>query len=168
MEVDDDLSMSPPCQPSHPLDLLHLQVIDYFTQLLLDLVVIVGVSEVHRFGNSDTSSQHAPPYTRKHISLWTASDCIEYLNSKQSSPIPNPNPKVEIFLTKPYHRGARRGQDWTRRDWEVALETLGKVGDLWGVGSMVRGSVEAVKFHVTRIFAMPLRPTGVGCGWRCT
>ncbi|KAG1892347.1 hypothetical protein F4604DRAFT_1698956 [Suillus subluteus] len=51
MDVDDDASSVPQLlHPSHSLDLLHLQVIDYFTGLLLELVARVAGPDVRSFG----------------------------------------------------------------------------------------------------------------------
>lgn len=160
MDVDDDSAVTQVLRPSHALDLLHLQAIDYFTELLLELVGVVGQSEVQGFGNGDYGSRHAPAYARKHIRFWAASDCLEYLDSKKR--YPRSSPRVDVFLMKPYTGpGARRGQDWSRRDWEVALNTLGRIGGQWEAGSIIRDSVPAVEFHVSRIFSMPMRPTGL-------
>lgn len=160
MDVDDDSAIAQVVRPSHALDLLHLQIIEYFSLLLLDLVGVVGQGEVQRFGDGCVGSRHASSYARKHITLWTASDCVEYLDSKK--PRPRSSPRVEVFLTKPYEgRGARRGQDWSRRDWEVALEALAMIGEQWEAGSAIRDSIPAVQFHVSRIFALPMRPTGL-------
>ncbi|KAI6047417.1 PIN domain-containing protein [Pisolithus marmoratus] len=160
MDVDDDSAVAQVVRPSHALDLLHLQVIEYFSLLLLDMVGVVGHGEVQKFGGGDVGSRHAPSYARKHIMFWTASDCVEYLDSKKRCP--RSSPRVEVFLTKPYEgRGARRGQDWSRRDWEVALGTLAAIGEQWEAGSAIRDSMPAVLFHVSRIFSMPMRPTGL-------
>ncbi|KAI6130427.1 PIN domain-containing protein [Pisolithus croceorrhizus] len=160
MDVDDDSAMAQVIRPSHALDLLHLQVIEYFSQLLLDLVSAVGHGEAQSFGVGGVGSRHTPSYARKHMTLWAASDCVEYLNSKK--PCPRSNPRVEVFLMKPYEgRGARRGQDWSRRDWEVALKGLAVIGEQWEAGSAIRESIPAVQFHVSRIFSLPMRPTGL-------
>ncbi|KAG6336856.1 hypothetical protein ID866_2252 [Astraeus odoratus] len=160
MDVDDDSAVAQTLRPSHALDLLHLQVVEYFTQLLLDLVAVVGREDVQMFGNGDVGSRHAPPYSRKQVMFWTASDCLEYLDSKKRCP--KSSPRTDAFLMKPYEgRGARRGQDWSRRDWEVVLKTLAAIGEQWDAGSTIRDSIPAVEFHVSRIFSMPMRPTGL-------
>jgi len=38
MDIDDDSAVTELVRPSHALDLLHLQVIDHFSELLLELV----------------------------------------------------------------------------------------------------------------------------------
>lgn len=63
MDVDDDASSVPQLlYPSHSLDLLHLQVIDYFTGLLLELVARVAGPEVRSFGCGNSASKHAPSW----------------------------------------------------------------------------------------------------------
>ncbi|KAH7914223.1 PIN domain-containing protein [Hygrophoropsis aurantiaca] len=159
MDVDDEFVAPQPVYPSHALDLLHLQVIDHFTRLLLELVGRVGGTEIQRFGMETSNSRHAPQYSRRIYFLWTAPDCLEYLDTKKT--VPQNNPRVDIFTAKPYERpGARRGQDWSRRDWEVCLRSLAAIGDMWEEGS-IQESVPAVEFHMMKVFAMPLRPTGL-------
>ncbi|KAH7929412.1 hypothetical protein BV22DRAFT_1109844 [Leucogyrophana mollusca] len=159
MDVDDEFSMPQPVYPSHALDLLHLQVIEHFTRLLLELAGRVGGTEVQRFGLDASSSRYAPQYSRKNYLVWAAPDCLEYLDTKKS--VAKSNPRVDVFMTKPYGGpGARRGQDWSRRDWEVVLKSLAGIGEVWEEGS-IRESVAAVEFHMTRVFAMPMRPTGL-------
>lgn len=159
MDIDDDSAMTELVRPTHPLDLLHLQVIDHFSELLLELVAKVAGPEAEKFGAAETS-RHAPAYTRKQLMFWTASDCLEFLNAKKTCP--RSSPRVEVFLMRPYTKGARRGQDWSRRDWEVALSTLGKIGDMWADGTGIRESVPAVEVHMQRVFELAVRPTGVG------
>ncbi|KIJ70065.1 hypothetical protein HYDPIDRAFT_171975 [Hydnomerulius pinastri MD-312] len=160
MDVDDDSTTSLVLHPSHALDLLHLQVIDYFSQLLLELVTRVAGPEAQKFGTREAESKHAPSYMQKNLMFWTASDSLEYLSTKKRCP--SSSPRVDVFLTKPYEgRGARRGQDWSRRDWEVALKTLAAIADMWEEGSIIRESVPAVEIHMSRVFAMPMRPTGL-------
>ncbi|KAG2056323.1 hypothetical protein BDR06DRAFT_952798 [Suillus hirtellus] len=160
MDVDDDVSSVPQLlQPSHSLDLLHVQVIDYFTGLLLELVARVAGPDVRSFGCSNTASKHAPSYSRKDFATWGAVDCLDYLGAKKR--LPRTSPRVDTFMTRPYEGvGARRGQDWSRRDWETALKGLGEIGDDWQEGS-IRESVPAAQLHISRVFAMPMRPTGL-------
>lgn len=160
MDVDDDASSVPQLlQPSHSLDLLHVQVIDYFTGLLLELVARVAGPDVRSFGCSNSASKHAPSYSRKNFATWGAVDCLDYLGAKKR--LPRTSPRVDTFMTRPYEGvGARRGQDWSRRDWETALKGLGEIGDDWQEGS-IRESVPAAELHISRVFAMPMRPTGL-------
>ncbi|RDB22560.1 Transcriptional protein swt1 [Hypsizygus marmoreus] len=164
MMVDDDHSMSEVLDPSHALDLLHIQVIEHFTRLFVELVARVGGPEIHARGKTDdgtAASRYAPRWqsNRRHYSEWTISDILEYLNDKK--PVPVTSPRVDVFLSKPYsERGARRGQDWARRDWEVALGGLAKIGDAWEEPS-IRESLRVLDRHVEGIFATKMRPTGI-------
>jgi DNA-directed RNA polymerase subunit N (RpoN/RPB10) len=158
MDVDDDAS-SVPRPPSHALDLLHLQVIEYFTGLLLELVARVAGPDVRSFGCGNSVSKHAPSYSRKSFTTWGAVDCLDYLGVKKR--LPRTSPRLQTFMTRPYGgMGARRGQDWSRRDWETALKGLREIGDEWQEGS-IRESVPAAELHMNRVFAMPMRPTGL-------
>lgn len=161
MDVDDDSTVTELVRPSHALDLLHLQVIEHFGELLLELVAKVAGPEAEKFGAADMTSRHAPAYTRKQLIFWTATDSLEFLSTKKAWP--HSSPRVDVFLKRPYEgRGARRGQDWSRRDWEVALGTLGKIGDMWANGACVGESVRAVEAHLWPVFELAMRPTGMG------
>lgn len=150
MDIDDDSGVTELYHPRHPLDQLHLQVIDHFSELLLELVAKVAGPEAQRFGAAEMS-RHAPAYTRKQLMFWTVSDSLEFLNTKKACP--RSSPRLEEFLMRPYARGARRGQEWSRRDWEVALGTLGRIGDMWvEVAGTIRESVLAVEVHMRRVF----------------
>lgn len=161
MDVDDDSVVTRPMPPSHPLDLLHLQVIDHFGELLLELVGKVAGPEAEKFGTAEMTSIHAPAYARKQLMFWTTSDSVKFLSTKKAWP--HSSPRVEVFLMRPREgRGARRGQDWSRRDWEVAVGTLGRIGELWTEGGGIRESVPAVEGEIGRVFGLAMRPTGVG------
>jgi hypothetical protein len=161
MNIDDDadgLMTSEVLQPSHALDLLHLQVIDHFSRLLVDLVGRVGGEEVRQITKAEdeaNTSQHAP--RQRHYTGWSLVDCLEYLNRHRAVKVTNP--RVEVFLSKPYsHLGARRGQDWSRKDWEVGLGSLKEIGTAWGDLSITE-SLTVLEPHLTSIFCMKLRPT---------
>ncbi|KAG2156162.1 PIN domain-containing protein [Suillus clintonianus] len=160
MDIDDDASSVPQLlHPSHSLDHLHLQVIEYFTGLLLELVVRVAGPDVLSFGCNNSASKHAPSFSRKIFATWGALECLDYLGTKKC--LPRTSPRVDTFMTRPYTGvGARRGQDWSRRDWETALKGLREIGDDWQEGS-IRESVPAAELHISRVFAMPMRPTGL-------
>lgn len=161
MDIDDDSVVTEFVRPIHALDQLHLQVIDHFGELLLELAGKVAGPEAHKFGSVEMASRHAPAYTRKQLMFWTTSDSLEFLNTKKAWP--RSSPRVDVFLMRPYNgTGGRRGQDWSRRDWEVALGTLGKIGDLWSDGGCMRSSVSAVEVEMRHVFAQAMRPTGVG------
>jgi hypothetical protein len=161
MDIDDDSSLPARLLPSHALDLLHIQVIEHFTSLLVELVGRAGAQEIHLKSDSGASqSVHAPSWSKKEYHQWCAADCLDYLNSKK--PLAPTQPRVEMFLTMPYAgHGARRGQDWSRRDWDVALEGLGAVGDSWGEIS-IRESLVVLEPHLRNVFTTPMRPTGIG------
>lgn len=160
MDIDDDSSSSAAevLLPSHALDLLHIQVIEHFTRLLVELVGRVGV-DLHIKGGTNLS-RYAPQLPQTHYSEWDAPQCLEYLYSKR--PLPRyDSPRVEVFLAQPYtRRGARRGQDWSRRDWEVALDSLANIGDMWQEG-YIRESRDGLKPIVEDVFGRRMRPTGI-------
>lgn len=159
MDIDDDDASVPRSKlvhPSHALDLLHLQVIEYFTGLLLELVARIAGPEVQSFNQT---SKHAPAFSRKAFATWGALECFEYLDTKKR--LPRTSPRLDICMTRPYEGvGARRGQDWSRRDWEVWLKGLWEIGDQWQEESICE-SVPALEIHISRVLAMPMRPTGL-------
>ena len=153
---DDDFMTSEVLQPSHALDLLHLQIIDHFSWLLVELVGRVGGEEVRQTSKANTNtSQHAP--RQRHYTEWSLADCLEYLNRQR--PVQVTSPRPEVFMSKPYsHLGARRGQDWSRKDWEVGLGSLKETGVAWGDVS-IGESLVVLAPHLNAIFSMKLRPT---------
>ncbi|KAG6911198.1 hypothetical protein DXG01_003065 [Tephrocybe rancida] len=162
MMVDDDESVAELPQPSHALDLLHLQVIDHFTRLLIELVGRVGGSEIRGSKDGGTSaSRYAPRWQKqgKPYTEWSVDEIWEYLDERRKTRLTSP--RVDIFLSKPYSsRGARRGQDWSRRDWDVALMGLARFGEAWEEDS-IGESLGVLEPHVEGIFAMQMRPTGI-------
>jgi hypothetical protein len=134
MVLDDDQDDST-WTSQHPLNLLHEAVIDHFSRLLIELVGRVGGQEVRQETSAEEAvhlSQHAP--RRRHYSQWSVAECIEYLNHGKSI---NPrNPRAERFLvkvnTKKSVAYARRGWEWSRRDWEIALGNLRETAVAWG------------------------------------
>ncbi|KAF9008967.1 PIN domain-containing protein [Cyathus striatus] len=145
-------------KPSHALDLLHLEVIGHFTRLLMELVIRVGGDEVAQ--RRGALSRHAPGWQQKAgLHEWDAQDYVEYLGSKKR--VQTGSPDVGLFLSRPYsRRGARRGQDWSRRDWEVGLRHVGEIGRAWDEGS-IEESLAVLEPHWSRIFALKMRPTGL-------
>lgn len=153
----DDVGVSEQLLPSHALDLLHVQVVDHFLRLLIELVKRVQAED--GLVASQQVSIHAPKhYSDAKISEWDALNCLEYLNGRK--PVPPTSPRADLFLRKPYAKGARRGQDWSRKDWEVALGSLAKTGDIWRDMS-IRESLGVLRTHMDNIFAQKLRPTGI-------
>ncbi|KIJ99364.1 hypothetical protein K443DRAFT_679985 [Laccaria amethystina LaAM-08-1] len=154
MMVDDDAAESV-LQPNHALDLLHLQVIDHFTRLLVDLTGRVRGFDMDRSGV--VTSLHAPRQQTRNVAEWNAADCLEYLNGQRA--VKEVTPQAGLFLSKPYMtRGARRGQDWSRKDWQVALESLAETSGAWEDVS-IRESLIFLEHHVNEIFLLKLRPT---------
>jgi hypothetical protein len=161
MDIDDDASQVI-LLPNHALDSLHMQVIEHFTSLLVELVGRVGGPEVRTMANLQGAAQsrYAPTWTRKPYQQWSAPDCLEYLSTKKKPP--PTTPRLDLFLTMPYAgRGSRRGQDWSRRDWEVSLGALATVGQLWEEIS-IQESLVHLQPHFQGVFATPMSPSGIG------
>lgn len=159
MEVDDSDAPTQRLEdfePSHALDALHIQIIEHFVALMKDVA-----ERVHLAAKDDispTSSRHAPSYRRKPFYLWDVGDCLDYLGSKK--PLSKRNPSLRVFLLRRIQdRGWRRGQDWSRQDWRIALQALEEIGQLFDEG-VVLESLESLNPHVEFIFAQPMRPTG--------
>jgi len=141
--------------PQHPLNLLHEAVIDHFSRLLVELVGRVGgegVREETSVEDDADLSQHAP--RRRHYIRWSVAECIGYLN--QGKNIRPKNPRAERFLLKvdvkksvPY---ARRGWEWSRRDWEIALCNLKETAVAWGDVSIPE-SLYYLQPHIEGAFA---------------
>lgn len=118
MDIDDDSSAMAPeiVLPSHALDLLHIQAVEHFTRLLVELVGRVGKFADIRRGQQPAEgamrSIHAPQIPEKHHSHWDAPECLGYLDTKKR--LPKSYPRLDVFLAFPYtRRGARRGQNWS-------------------------------------------------------
>jgi hypothetical protein len=163
MDIDDDNSSANVILPSHALDLLHIQVIDHFRMLLIDLVArLQGIDLNGKTWkrNGTGVSRYAPLWATKDPSDYSVGDCLDYLQTKK--PVQPAHPRLEVFLSKPYTcRGARRGQDWSPTDWNAALTALAEVGDMWQEGS-IRESLNGLQPHLTAVFLQPMRPTGIG------
>lgn len=114
-----------------PLNVLHDDVREYFTRLLLQLAASQGAAELRANGSA---SQHAPAYVRKDYGTWNAAECLQYLYDKSpclKRQMISPSP--EVFLSKRYTaRGARTGQEWSPTDWKIALENVARVGAAFG------------------------------------
>jgi hypothetical protein len=159
MDIDDNDSSPDLLHPSHALDLLHIQVVEHFKRLLVDLIGRVGGPEIHENQSGTSLSRYAPSWTQKNYLQYSATDCLNYLETKQS--LKPSRPRLDVFLSKPYTcPGARRGQDWSRKDWYIALTALGGVGDAWGENS-IRESLQGLEVHLESVLAQPMRPTGI-------
>ncbi|TFK55990.1 hypothetical protein OE88DRAFT_1804774 [Heliocybe sulcata] len=151
-------------EPSHAWDSLHLQIIRTFTVLLRELVRRVAGPDIARTLkelSGTARSLYAPEYTRKVLDLWTARDCLNYLDSKK--PQAKTYPRVEDFLSMPYvgkGTGARPGHQWAARDWHAALDGLWKVSSAWEEGS-IQEWLRALGPHLEYVLMhAPGRPVG--------
>lgn len=136
-------------------------MIEHFGVLLRQLVRRVGdPNDLLGPVGPTSKSRYAPAWSQEHFLNWSASTCLEYLNSKKPLRGPPSNPQVQIFFMPPYSgSGSRRGQDWSRRDWQVALTDLGKIAALWTDGALME-SLAVLQPHIEYIFSMPMKPTG--------
>jgi hypothetical protein len=157
MEVDEE-----PVRPSHPLDVLHLEVVEHFSHLLLAVVDRVGGPEVPWHGPQQGGqvSQHAPSWARIGFAEWTPRECVRYLGRKEGLRVRQAElDKAENFLTYPDKRGGRKGQDWTRSDWDSCVVTLEALGLSWE-DDEVRESTEMLRRVTRETFRLRMRPTG--------
>jgi hypothetical protein len=157
MEVDEE-----PMRPSHPLDVLHLEVLEHFSHLLLGIVDRVGGPEVPWHGvESGQVSQHAPNWTKVEFAEWTSRECIQYLGRKEELRKRQTDlDKLENFLMYPDKRGGRKGQDWTRSDWEMSVGTLDRIGRNWEDDEL-RESTEVLDRFARETFLLRMKPTGM-------
>lgn len=144
--------------PSHALDDLHLQLVDHFTILLKELVLRNDPSVINSGqGNTSMHSGHLA----KRFAEWTSADCVQWLTRLRR--VPASAPKLESFLSRPHcrdenARGRRRGQDWTRRQWDIAVAALGKLGEIWR-DEAIGESLETLRIAMEDTFKLQLRPT---------
>jgi len=157
MEVDEE-----PVRPSHPLDVLHLEVVEHFSGLLLAVIDRVGGPEVPWQGpQSGRVSQHAPTWAKVAFAEWTARECVRYLGRKEGLQASQAKlDKLENFLMYPDKRGGRKGQDWTRSDWESCVVTLEDIGISWE-DEELRESSQVLKRFSQATFLLRMRPTGM-------
>ncbi|KAJ7129550.1 PIN domain-containing protein [Mycena epipterygia] len=150
MDVDEEAKKLTPPQA---MDLLHLQIIDHFTRLLVALVGRVGGHALEDIGSDGgvTASQHAPKWKNgdKPYREWNAADCLEYLDRKIR--VKRTYPRLEVFLSKPYSHGARCGREWTYEAWSNALDGLKRVGEDWDERSIVY-DLEELARHREAVF----------------
>ena len=157
MEVDEE-----PMRPSHPLDVLHLEVVEHFSHLLLGVVDRVGGPEVPWYGpQGGQVSQHAPSWTRIGFAEWTPRECVQYLGRKEGLGASQTElDKLANFLMYPDKRGGRKGQDWTRSDWDSCVLGLELIGTRWEDDEL-RESAEEVKRFARGTFLLRMKPTGM-------
>lgn len=152
-----DIERSTEWIPSHVLDDLHLQLVDHFTILLKELVERINPS-VRSAGKDGASlSMHAGVLT-KSFGEWTAADCLENLATLRKTP-GSRTLRLESFMSKPHckdanARGRRRGQDWTRVQWDTALQMLERVGTTFE-DQAIGESVDLLKIAVEDYFRLP-------------
>lgn len=161
MDVDDD---SGPDIMSRPdaRNSLHIQVVEHFTALLVELVGRTGGADLLRQleNKGVATSIYAPQWQKKgkHYNEWSAPDCVEYLDDKKKRR--STSPRLEVFLSKPYsYQGARRGQDWSPMDWKIALGALKRLGDDWNEPSL-QESLVWLEPHLEIIFAQKMEISG--------
>jgi hypothetical protein len=147
--------------PSHALDDLHLQLVDHFTILLRELVHRVDPNVENCGRDGAKLSRHATSQLSKRLTQWTAADCVEYLSTLKRMAVTTP--KLEAFLSKPHSRdmnsrGRRRGQDWSKRQWEIGMDGLEKLGEMWEDRAVLE-SMELLRIEVDETFRLQLRPT---------
>lgn len=144
--------------PSHVLDDLHLQLVDHFTILLKELVERISPEVVQSAGRNGASlSIHAGVLT-KSFEGWTAADCLEHLATLRKMPGSRAL-RLESFMSKPHckdtnARGRRRGQDWTRVQWDTGIQMLERVGKVFE-DQAIGESVDLLKIAVEDYFRLP-------------
>ncbi|KAJ7590999.1 PIN domain-containing protein [Mycena floridula] len=157
MDVDQDESISRIDARSS----LHLQVVQHFTSLLMELVGQVGGPEIQGNNGKDSlaASKYAPQWRRggKPYTSWDSSELLEYLDGKRR--IKPTEPSLERFLRPPYKEGSRRGQDWSTMDWLVVLNALKELGDNWNEPA-IQESLVSLEPHLEFVFAQPMQ---IGC-----
>ena len=156
MEVDEE-----PIRPSHPLDVLHLEVVEHFAQLLLGVVDRVGGPEVPWHGPPRQVSKHAPSWARIGFAEWTARECVRYLGRTKGLGASTAEvDKLENFLLYPDKQGGRKGQDWARGDWDRCIQILEEIGKCWEDAELI-ASAEDLRRFATGTFLLRMRPTGM-------
>ena len=157
MEVDDEQ----PMRPSHPLDVLHLEVVEHFSPLLLGVVDRVGGPEVPWYGPHGQVSRHAPSWAKIGFAEWTPRECVQYLGRKEGLRASQAElDKLANFLMYADKQGGRKGQDWTRSDWESCILGLELIGKRWEDDEL-RESAEVLKRFARETFVLRMKPTGM-------
>ncbi|KAH9077313.1 PIN domain-containing protein [Lactarius deliciosus] len=157
MEVDEE-----PIRPSHPLDVLHLEVVEHFAQLLLGVVDRVGGPEVPWDGPPKGQvSGHAPSWAKIGFAEWTPRESVRYLGRKEGLRASRAElDKLESFLLYPDQRGGRKGQDWARGDWDGCVRTLEEIGRSWEDDGLTESAGDLRRF-AAGTFLLRMRPTGM-------
>jgi hypothetical protein len=86
---------------------------------------------------------------------------VQYLgrNTRSQAPVVE-SEKLENFLMYPDKRGGRKGQDWTRGDWDGCVQALESIGRCWE-DEELRESAEVLKRFARGTFLLRMRPTGM-------
>ena len=158
MEVDEE-----PIRPSHPLDVLHLEVVEHFAQLLLGVVDRVGGPEVPWNGPPQKGqvSRYAPSWAKIGFVEWTPRECVRYLGEKKGLRASQAElVKLENFLLYADKQGGRKGQDWARGDWDGCVQTLEEIGKSWEDDELTE-SAEDLRRFAAGTFLLRMRPTGM-------
>ncbi|KAJ7498800.1 PIN domain-containing protein [Mycena latifolia] len=153
-EQDDSMDVDeaePKLTPPEAMDLLHVQIIDHFTRLLVALVGRVGGPELEDPCSDDNASQYAPKWKTMPYKEWNAGDCLEYLDRRIR--VKRTYPRLEVFLSKPYSPGARCGREWSYEAWSSALDGLRQIGDDWDEPS-IRGDLEELARQREAVFGV--------------
>ncbi|THV08434.1 hypothetical protein K435DRAFT_10905 [Dendrothele bispora CBS 962.96] len=147
---------------------LHIQVINHFKTLLAELVVCLE----KKTPATSAPSMHAPPISihapkrrptnPNPISEWSLSELLDYLeykDSKLDDVLKRPHPPLDRFLTPPYteRSGARRGQDWSRQDWLIALGKLKWIGERWQKDCSILESLRDLHPHLETVFGQAMK-----------
>ena len=157
--MDIDIEHSAEWIPSHVLDDLHLQLVDHFTILLKELVERIDPEVVRSVGKNGASLSMHAGVMRKPLREWTAADCLERLAPKLRMVPVSQVVNLRSFMSKPHCRdsnakGRRRGQDWTRVQWDAALQSLELVGRTLK-DQAIGESVDLLKIAVEDYFRLP-------------
>lgn len=149
-------------QPTHALDILHLNVINHF-EYLLQMLVDRAAGPNHSIGR-DTGSRWQDEGEKRPLSQWLAADCIRWLQRKQSSAFPGGKYDVDRlcnFLSRWHTKGAkgRSGQKWSRGDWDQILALLGQLAKTWE-DEAIQESLMILYPEWMYIFSLPMSPTG--------
>ena len=167
MEIDEDATEVDPV-PSHLLDSLHIQSVEHFTILIMELAQRVAPEPLSEAPTGAALSMHAPRSARRR----TLRDCIVYLGDTSQARFPRSEPQVPVpltssrvsrladFLTRPYQPGGRRGQDWAIGDWYACLQALATIANVWKDDG-IRQSLVLLESHFELVFQTKMRPTGI-------
>ncbi|KAJ3774468.1 PIN domain-containing protein [Lentinula raphanica] len=122
---------------------VHKQICDVFVTLLRELVASDQRDCQRRARDGAAASIHAPSSSRSihapkrdvKATDMTIADILDYVSHPPSCrPLQlSKQPSLDRFLSKPYkaRTGWRKGNDWSRQDWRIALRDLRKIGQAW-------------------------------------